>query len=90
MSTEKHCYITFPGLTHLLMAEKHLAKIGENFLIVPIPREISSDCGMCIMIEPKQSDKIVEILAQAGITYNSANVLTRQKTGFLKNLFKKK
>ncbi|PKM48014.1 MAG: hypothetical protein CVV03_00120 [Firmicutes bacterium HGW-Firmicutes-8] len=89
MSAEKYCYITFPGVTHVLRAEKHLTQICEDFLIVPIPREISSDCGMCIMIKPEKKDKIIELLTQAGITYKSANTLIRHKPSFLKNLFKK-
>jgi hypothetical protein len=89
MSTEEYCYITFPGITHVLKAEKYLAQINEEFFVAPIPREISSDCGMCIMCPPEKADRIIELLIQAELTYDSIYTLKKHKTGFLRNLFKK-
>ncbi len=89
MSAEKHCYITFPGVTLVLQAEKYLAQIGEEFLIVPIPREIGTDCGMCIMCAPEKADRIINLLTQAGVTYDSIYTLKKHKPGFFGSLFKK-
>ena len=73
----------------MLQAEKYLSQFHEEFLIVPIPRDIGTDCGMCIMCPPEKADRIIELLIQAEIAYDSIYTLKKHKTRFLRNLFKK-
>jgi len=73
----------------MLQAEKHLSQFHEEFLIVPIPREIGTDCGMCIMCTPEKADRIIKSFTQAGITYDSMYTLKKHKPGFFGSLFKK-
>lgn len=40
----------------MLKAEKALKRHGFNFELVPIPRNLSSDCGSCIKLKDRIED----------------------------------
>jgi hypothetical protein len=42
--------ILFQSVNHTLWAQKLLKKEGCRSKMIPIPRNISSDCGVCIRI----------------------------------------
>lgn len=84
----ERCYITFAAVTYVLRAEKHLAHTGEEFLVVPIPREISTECGMCIICRPEKGDLIVGSLKRAEIPVEGLHLLKGGKNGFFKGLWK--
>ncbi|WP_457755511.1 DUF3343 domain-containing protein, partial [Thermodesulfatator indicus] len=43
--------LLFPSIHYVLKAEKILKKEGVNLDLVPVPKEISSDCGMALEIK---------------------------------------
>jgi hypothetical protein len=86
MSEQECGYLTFSGVTQVLKAEKILAGLGERFSIVPVPREISADCGMCIMCAPEHAGRIREALARAGVACDGVSIL-KKKGGFWPRLF---
>jgi len=53
----------FLSVSHVMKAEKIL--LGENIpiKIIPVPKSISSDCGVCIRIEEEYVEKLKVILA---------------------------
>jgi len=42
----------------------------ENKLI-PVPRDLSSDCGYCIQIDIKAKESVIKVLKEAGIEFDS-------------------
>ena len=50
--------ILFDSVSSALLAEKILKKQGLPFKIIPVPRHISSDCGVCIRISSPERDRI--------------------------------
>jgi hypothetical protein len=42
----------FKAVSYVLKAEKILKKEGLPHKIIPVPKYISSDCGICIRFEP--------------------------------------
>ena len=40
--------VLFQSTSGALMAEKLLKKEGITYKIIPVPRHLSSDCGVCI------------------------------------------
>jgi len=44
-------YLLFFTIHDVLRAEKALKKYGADFELVPVPRNLSSDCGMCIQLK---------------------------------------
>lgn len=55
MSTSKAYFLLFRSIHDVLKAEKMLKRTGAEFELVPVPRQISSECGVCIksLISPK-------------------------------------
>jgi hypothetical protein len=66
--------ITFQSTHQVLKTEKLLQKEGVDFDIIPVPKEISSDCGMAIRVE-MESIKIIEgILEKNTIVYKTYTI----------------
>ncbi|HOV91286.1 MAG TPA: DUF3343 domain-containing protein [Syntrophorhabdaceae bacterium] len=51
MSEEKIFFLLFPAIHDVLKAEKKLKKDKIDYELVPVPRNLSSDCGVCIKIK---------------------------------------
>ncbi|MCS7281043.1 MAG: DUF3343 domain-containing protein [Desulfobacterota bacterium] len=59
-----YCYVLLSSINYVLAAEKIIKELKIPYSIVPVPRELSSDCGVCIRI--RESDKnVVESLLLA-------------------------
>jgi hypothetical protein len=43
-------YLLFRSIHDVLRAEKKLKEYGFDFELMPIPRNLSSDCGSCIRL----------------------------------------
>ncbi len=44
---DRECVITFPNITYAMKFEKKMKEININTKIIPVPRSISSSCGVC-------------------------------------------
>jgi hypothetical protein len=55
--------VLFPSVSYALTAEKILKKEGLSFKLIPIPRHISSDCGVCIRFPASSMDKVLAALS---------------------------
>ncbi|MBN1968642.1 MAG: DUF3343 domain-containing protein [Candidatus Delongbacteria bacterium] len=58
----KKWFILFDSTNHAIMAEHFLKKERLKIRIVPVPRELSSNCGVCIQCEEDNRDQAVNIL----------------------------
>jgi len=45
---DKVLYLLFTTIHDVLKAEKRLKSVTVNVEVVPVPRSLSSDCGVCI------------------------------------------
>ena len=50
--------LIFHSIHNVMLAEELLIKAGVPINMMPVPREISSDCGMCIACHLKDLDKV--------------------------------
>jgi hypothetical protein len=50
--------ILFDSVHHALMAEKILKKEGIPIKLIPVPKHISSDCGICIRYRSEHDQSI--------------------------------
>ena len=57
---ENHQYsvMLFKAVSYVLKAEKILKKEGLPHKLIPVPKHISSDCGICLRFEPTFRSKI--------------------------------
>ena len=60
----------FNNTRSVVLAQKAIIKNMEKCLIIPVPRNISSECGMCIEIEKKSELKIDSILTNTNVVYS--------------------
>lgn len=61
------CVVILFSIHFVLKAEKLLKRNGISHDVIPVPREISSDCGMAVEFPCLESEKVLELLATAGL-----------------------
>jgi len=67
-----YCYITFPSIYFALRAEAMLKQITLDFKMVPVPRSISSSCGVALRLSCADLPRATEILAQNQVETDGA------------------
>ncbi|MEW6034257.1 MAG: DUF3343 domain-containing protein [Chloroflexota bacterium] len=51
----------------VMRAERLLREQGLAVKAIPVPREVSSDCGICLRFLPADEGRIRELLGQHGV-----------------------
>jgi N-acyl-L-homoserine lactone synthetase len=62
MKGEARCIVTFFTVHQALRAEKVLMEAGFKITMIPVPREISSDCGVALAFECEEETRVKEVL----------------------------
>jgi len=62
-----HIVILVYSPSHALRAEKLLQGAAIPCKLIPVPRHLSSDCGVCIRIRQSDQAAALETLARAGV-----------------------
>ncbi len=68
MEASSYAVFLFPSVSHTLKAEKILKAAGIAHKLIPVPRQISSDCGVCLRVEAERRDAVAEAL-QGGVNW---------------------
>lgn len=58
-----HYVMLFKSVSYALKAEKILKAESLPHKLIPVPKQISSDCGICLRFESEFQDKIKAALA---------------------------
>jgi len=53
--------------SHAIRAEKILGRAGIQSKMIPVPRHLSSDCGVCVRIARSDREVGQQALQQAGV-----------------------
>jgi hypothetical protein len=56
METKQFIVFLFPSVSYTLKAEKILKEQGIVHKLIPVPRHISSDCGVCLRVTADRRD----------------------------------
>jgi len=59
----------------VLRAEKILLREGFTIKLIPVPRHLSSDCGIALRFDKSAETRVREILEAAGVAINSIHPL---------------
>ncbi len=70
--------LTFPSSHYALKAEKICKREGTRAVLIPLPREISADCGVALIVRSGGCQAAEELLRQAGILVNGVHHLQRE------------
>jgi len=73
-ATDPVLILIFRGTHQVLSAEKRLKGGGVPLRLIPVPRRLSSDCGLAIRIPLDQRDRARKILAGARMLPRSAHL----------------
>ena len=58
--------ITFESIHYTIKADQLLRTTSCRYEIVPTPRDVSTDCGMCIKVNVDDFDLAFTILSEQG------------------------
>lgn len=73
------CLFTFPSTFFALKAEKVLQAAGLKIRLIPVPRELSSLCGLALELDCPESVEAISALRNNSVELEKKVVLTREK-----------
>lgn len=74
-SPPREMILIFRGTHQVMSAEKHLKKGGVPMRLIPVPRRLTSDCGLAIRIHPGEQGRARQALVAAKLFPVSAHLL---------------
>lgn len=67
MVKENDFVAIFHSIHRVLKAEKVLKQAQITFLLIPVPRQLTSDCGLALRFSPDVKDRLLATLADEGL-----------------------
>lgn len=71
----EHAVILVDSTSHALCIEKLLINRGFACRLIPVPRHLSSDCGVCVRILSQDIEKIELLMSELKISLQSIEVI---------------
>jgi hypothetical protein len=65
MSRNQYAVILVYSTSYAIRAEHVLSQAGVSSKLIPVPRHLSSDCGVCVRIERTDQEAAVQALEAA-------------------------
>lgn len=81
MVNENDFVAIFHSIHRVLKAEKMLKKASMSFLLIPVPRQLTSDCGLALRFSPEVKEELLQALQEAELP--PAELYQRQGDGFI-------
>lgn len=63
--------VLFYSTSAAIRTEKLTQHAGLKVKFIPVPPHLSSDCGICLLFESEDVDKIGDILNRGDVEYDS-------------------
>ena len=63
--------ILFPTSAHVMRAEKLLKGAGLSCRLIPVPRHLSSDCGICLVVLQNEAVSASALLHAKHVDYDT-------------------
>ena len=67
METAQYSVVLFYSTSNALQAEKLFKKAGVAIKLIPVPRQLSSDCGICLRFNRPDEPMVKAILEKKQI-----------------------
>lgn len=81
MVQENDYVAIFHSIHKVMKAEKILKREKADILLIPVPRELTSDCGLAIRFSPAERERVMGILAESDLL--PPEMFRRQGRSFL-------
>ena len=66
--TEERCAAVLEAIHYVIKGAKILKRAGLRIDVIPVPREISSDCGMALEFSCRDRDRVEQLLVEEDVT----------------------
>jgi hypothetical protein len=63
----QYSVVLFHSITGALQAEKRLKEKGIAIKLIPVPRQLSSDCGVCLRFQKEDEAEVKKVLEEERI-----------------------
>jgi hypothetical protein len=67
MSEQQYAVVLVYSTSYALKAEKVLQGAGVVCKLIPVPRQLSSDCGVCVRVKQEDSKLVLDLLADSQV-----------------------
>lgn len=67
MVRENELVAIFHSIHKVMKAEQVLKQAGLDILLIPAPRQLTSDCGLAIRYAPAEQQRVEELLRREGL-----------------------
>lgn len=68
MVRENDLVAIFHSIHRVMKAEKVLKQAGADVLLIPVPRQLASDCGLALRFSPEAREGVEALLAEEGLS----------------------
>ncbi len=65
MSRDAHAVVLVYSVSHAIRTEKILKGLEISCKLIPVPRHLSSDCGVCVRISQDHEQAVLQALESA-------------------------
>jgi hypothetical protein len=72
-NVNQYSVILVDSTSHALRIEKELIKAGFECKLVPVPRILSTDCGVCVRIFRSDKYAALQMLGSVNAAYDRVN-----------------
>jgi hypothetical protein len=73
-TAQQYVVFLFPSVSYVLKAEKILKEKKVSHKLIPVPRHISADCGICLRVALDQQETVVGML-RGNVNWESMTML---------------
>ena len=63
MTDQQYAVVLVYSTSYALKVEKIIQGAGVECKLIPVPRQISSNCGVCVRIERRDSETVLDLMA---------------------------
>ena len=67
-------FLLFPSVRYAIKAEAVCRQQGVDCQVMPVPRQISSECGMCLEVDTARAAEVLSELQQAQFQVTLAHI----------------
>jgi hypothetical protein len=73
MNEQTYTVLLMQSTSHAIRAEQVLYRAGISAKLIPVPRHLSSDCGVCLRIRRSDVEAAREALQAAGVAIEAVH-----------------
>ena len=71
MADPDYCVVLFHSTSGAIRAEKLAKEAGLTVKLIPVPRHLSSDCGVCLRCEARDAEGMRSLLETAKVEFEA-------------------